>query len=175
MPESVMRKRIAPSLPLRLDLEDADGTKFVRSFRLSFTLNTLARIQEKTGLKVLGVGIWAELSPKLVGAMLWAALLVTSPEYDTRDEDGESTDEGLETIQSYIDGTNIDRVTETLWDAYLLSLPKDKADILRKARAGGTGEAVPNEPTPATGESTGSSSGPSPDTTSESLIAKFAI
>jgi len=174
MAESVMRKRIAPSLPLRLELEDADGTKFVRNFKLSFTLNTLARIQEKTGVKVLGIGIWAEISPQLMGAMLWAALLPHSPEYDTRDENGEPTDEGLEVIRSYVDMSNLDQVGEALWESYLLSVPKEKAEFLRKARAGKTEGEVPNVPTPETGESTGSTSGQSPDTTSTSAMTSSA-
>jgi hypothetical protein len=81
----------------------------------------------------------------------------------------------LEVIQSYIDGRNVDMVSEKVWDAYLLSLSKEKADLLRKMRTGlSPSSEVPNEATPETGETTGSDSGPSQDTISDLATAKSA-
>jgi hypothetical protein len=173
-----IKRRIAPSVPLKLELADDNGATFVRNFRLSFDFNALARIEEKTGLRMLGIGVWTQLSAKVVGAMLWAAILANHPEYDTREADGERTDDGLEAISSYVDLSNAEQVTSALWEAYLRNLPKEKSEALRKAKAEmESGATVPNEEAPATPPATvpdGSSSGPSLVTTSESLKANSA-
>jgi hypothetical protein len=132
--ESAVKRRVAPSVPITIELLDDSGAKFTRNFRLSFDFNAFARIEEKTDVRVLGMEIWAKLSPRVVGAMLWAGVLALHPEYDTEDEEGEPTDEGLEAIRSYIDAGNVDFIGDKLWEAYLITLPKERADALRKWR-----------------------------------------
>jgi hypothetical protein len=179
MPASPIKKRIAPSVPLTLELTDDGGATFVRNFRLSFDFNAFARIEEKTGLRMLGIAVWTQLSAKVLGAMLWAAVLAHHEEYDTIDGQGQPTEDGLQVIRSYIDLSNADKIAEALWQAYLLNLPKDKAEMLRKARAEEEAKsklpnaAAPAE-TPAQTLSPGSSSGPSPDTTSALTMTNSA-
>lgn len=149
-------------MPVKLELEDADGTKFTRNFRVSFDFNVLARIEEHTKLKMLGMGVWGQLSASVVSVMFWAAIIPNEPDYDS--------ELGLEVIRSYIGLDNVDVITEALWDAYLLNLPKAKAEELRKIRATIDAKSeLPNVPAPLpAANSTGSQPGPSPDTTSTS-------
>jgi hypothetical protein len=196
MPEekkSALKKRIAPSLPLKLELVDDNGSTFTRNFRLSFDFNALARIQEKTGIRMLGLEIWGALSASVLSVMFWASVLANQPDYNTVDEDGKPTDEGLEVIRSYMDMSNADQISDACWDAFLLGLPKDRAEKLRemkkeaerialeKANKRARGEAVeddvPNAPAPALtmpADPTGSSSMPSPELTSASAKASSA-
>jgi len=195
MPEekiSALKKRIAPSHPLKLELVDDNGSTFTRNFRLSFDFNALARIQERTGIRMLGLEIFGELSAKVLSVMFWASVLANHPDYLTVDDEGEETDEGLEVIRSYMDMSNADAINDACWDAFLLTLPKDRADKLRemkkeaerlaaeKAARRAKGEKVPDDPVPnapAPGmpaDLTGSSSGQSEDTISVSAKASSA-
>lgn len=187
MSKSALRRRVAPSVPLQISFSDEKGS-FTHSYRVAFNLNVLSEISEKTGLSALNFDIWTKLNAKVLLVMLWAALLPNHEEFDTRDRDGHRTDEGLETIGSWFDGENQEKAASALWDAYLLYLPKDQADLLRKEREkaekertdGGLpppgGEpplAIPATETSAP-ESTGSDSGLSVVMTSESVRAKSA-
>lgn len=175
-----IKGRIAPSYPLKLELDDDDGGKLIHNFRLSFDFNAFARIEErlpddlkKAGVTMLDLRIWTKLSAGVVGLMLWAAVLAKHPQYLTVDEEGEPTDEGLEVIRSFIDLGNATQIGEALWEAYLLNFPKQRAEELRKLKAGDT---VPNGPAPAADpppaeSQDGSSSGPQLATTSVSATA----
>jgi len=172
-----IKKRIAPSVPLTLELTDHSGAKFTRNFWLSLDFNAYARIEQKTGLKMLGGGMFTQLSAEVLSAALWAAVLAHHEEYDTIDGKGRPTNDGLEAIRSYIDAGNQDAVFEAVWDAYLISLPKEKADALRKGRDESEKGKDPNAAAPAAALPatdplpTGSRSGPSPDMTSASMTA----
>src|SRR5258707_10836793 len=94
--------------------------------------------------------------------MLWAALLPHHPEFAAED--------GIETAGSMLDGTNQEKAVRALWDAYLLYLPKDQAEALRRERERGEKEAAEGgDPDPLASKTTenpqpsssdGSSSGP---------------
>lgn len=171
-----LRRRIAPSVPLEIAFSDEKGN-FKKTYQLAFNLNVLAEISEKTGRAALDLDIWVKLDAIIVRAMLWAALLPFQPEFDTRDaKTGERTDEGIETVGSWLAGENQDRSVTALWDAYLAYLPAERAEALRKSLNDGIdGGAVPLEATAKEPNSPdGSSFGPSPATTSESPIEKSA-
>ena len=192
--DSPIKRRIAPSVPLKLDLLDDGGAKLTLNFRLSFDFNALARVEEKTGVTELGFAIWAKLSPRVLGAMLWAGILAHHPEYLTVDDNGKETEEGLEIVRSYIDPGNIDLVHDAIWDAYMATLPSDQAQKLKdwrkrreeelrnkaKAKSPNADAPVPggalatNEDAQKNELSDGTNSGPSPDTTSASLKASSA-
>lgn len=169
MPEkkTALRKRIVPSVPLVLELEDADGAKFIRSFSLSFGMRAIAEIEERTGLSVLRGEIWKKLNAKTIAVMFWAAALESHPEFDTGD------DTGLQAIFSYLDVANIGMVGDKLWESFFASLPaRRQEEILANAKRDGAQGDAP-DPTKAAAED-GSSSGPSPVTTSASASASSA-
>jgi hypothetical protein len=179
MPEkkpSAVQRRVVRSVPVTLEF---DGRK--RIFQLSFDFNTLARLEDKTKIKMLNIfTIWVEMSASVLGAMFWAAAVGSHPEYDS--------DEGLVAMRSYLDADNVDTVSDALWEAYMLFLPKEKrermeaarAAALKAAEAGAPAGAEENPPTPATpteaapAQPSGSSSGPSPDSTLPSASANSA-
>lgn len=183
-----LRRRVAPSVPLTLELEDDAGGKFTRSFRLAFDMNAAAEIEERTGLSLLDAGIWQHINePVAFSVMFYAALLANHPEYRTVDDEGEASDEGLEVIRSYMQESNAEPITEALWKAYLIYLPREKRELMEKLRAkaeaqrsDGGAEADPFGPPAATAAVTaatgpaGSSSGASPATTSGSAMTSSA-
>lgn len=186
-----LRRRIAPSVPLEISFSDENGN-FKKTYRLAFNLNVLAEISEKTGRSALDVSVWAKLDARVIRAMLWAALLPFQPEFDTRDaKTGERTNDGLETVGSWLAGENQDRSVDALWDAYLAYLPANEAEAMReslkKANEALRSEALTKSPTEddasggevpldqkAKSPTAGSICGPLPATTSESPIAKSA-
>lgn len=176
MGNTALRKRLAPAAPLTLELADADGGKFVVSFRLCFDFNAAAEIKEKTGLSILNfAAFWSQIDdPRVLSVTFWAAALAHSPEYRTRDEQGKPTDEGLEVIRSYMTDDNAEPIADVLWAAYLLSLSKEKRQAVEAARErakkrqeAGDRPQTP-APVPATTTPISSTCGPSPDTTSAS-------
>jgi hypothetical protein len=174
-----IKKRIAPSVPLKLEMTDDNGSTFVRNFRVCFDFNVLGRIETRTGINMLGFAVWNNLNVNNLKFMLWSAILPNHPEFDTEKPDchhcghAQKTDEGLEALASLLDFEGGEKATEALLEAFLLYLPKEKAAALRKAReAEKAGDALPNaDPpaaTPATVVPDGSSSGPSLATISDS-------
>jgi hypothetical protein len=124
--KGALRRRIVPSVPLALKLEDDSGASFTRDFRLSFDFNAFALINERTGYSVVDGSVWKHLDERVVGVMLWAAVLAHSPEY--------GDEEGLAVIRSYIDAGNAELVTESLFDAYAAGLPAEKKAALLEAK-----------------------------------------
>jgi hypothetical protein len=180
MPEksTALRRRVAPTVPVEISFSDDKGN-FKRTYRVCFNLNVLAEISEKTGISALTIDMWVKLDARVLRAMFWAALLPNhGEEFDTRDRKGGRTDEGLEIVGSWLDGDNQERAARGLWQAYLLYLPKDQAEELEKARkdveAGTPAAPAPDEGGDLPLASAGSSSGPPPDTISESPKAKSA-
>lgn len=165
-----MRRRIAPSHDMSLDLVDDDGTKFTIKFRLSFDMNVIVLIEEMTGLGVANGEIWDYLSEQLsrgkdgpkreyrvhpsvsmvVSTMLWAA---AQPHHGA-DYDSE---EGLRVIRSYMDFNNFAFIAFELEKAFVASIPKEKRDAMKKAEGG-------DSPLAQESPQTGSESGPSPAT-----------
>jgi hypothetical protein len=194
--ETALRRRIAPSVPLTLETVDSQGTKYTLSLRLAFDVNAGVAIQEKSGINIGHLDIWSRAGePIFVRTVLWGAVLAHQPDYYTTDDAGRLTNAGLEAIGSYIDDSNTPAVIEALWKAYLAFLSparreymenlrehqERQAEELRKRLE--AGEDVPlaeapaatgtNETTSPT-NATGAQSGPLPDTTSDSAIAKSA-
>lgn len=187
MPERnlALRRRIAPSTLLKLILTEPEGNIEI-DLKLAFNMNAGAAVQEKTlaphrpdGLLLTDVGIWNHIGePKVLRAMLWAAALAHQPEYDTGD------DEGLLTIGSYIQESNSDEIVEAIWKAYLTFLPPAKRELLLTIKAEAEARAKRGEtnrplvgtepPENETIPLTGSSSGPSADTTSISASTSSA-
>jgi len=180
----MIKRRIAPSVPLTLMLE-SDGTSGLTKldFRLCFDMNAAAAIQEQTRLLLTDTLIWKHIAePIVLGAMFWAALLANHPEYRSVD--------GLEIARSYVQENNAQEIIEALWKAYLDFVPQDKRELLIKKRAEederkkllAAGEETENpsnqttasEPPATLESSTGSSSGVSPDTISDSAIGNSA-
>ena len=173
---SPLLRRLPPSVPLRIELATDSGMTDIREFKLAFTVNAAAVIKERTGVSLLNfIEAWSQISdPRLLRVMFWAAVLSHHPEYDTRDEQGKPTDEGLDTVGTLIDETVSDQVGEALWQAYLKSLSKTKREAVIKVREMAEKEAQSpkNPPTPPATESgqaaqmtttNGSNSGPSGD------------
>jgi hypothetical protein len=172
-----LKRRIAPSTPLSLDLDrEGSSGKLRLDFKLCFDMNAGAAIQEKTGLLLTDVGIWAHIGePKAMGAIFWAALLANHPDYNS--------DEGLEVARSYIQESNAGEIVDALWAAYLAFLPAEKREFVLRLKADLEDkekrekepplEQAPAE-TPAAASSGGSSSGPSPATISASASTSSA-
>jgi hypothetical protein len=182
---AALRRRIAPATPLRLDLQEYDGSILHIDLNLAFDMNAGAAVQEKTrnavrpnGLLLTERKLWLHIGePEVIGAMLWAATLAHHPEYDV--------DEGLIVVRSYIQESNADQITDALWKAYLAYLPKEKRELYERLKAEAEEAALRGDETngpldetksPAneTKLSPGSSSGPLPGTTSVSSSASSA-
>jgi len=171
MADTALKKRIIQALPLTLDVQDDGGVTEKKEFHICYDFNAAAALQEKTvckkypmGIKLTELAAWSHVGePIFISALFWAGIIARHPEYNS--------DEGLEVIRSYMDERNSDVITKACWDAYLLNLPKQKRefmeDVKRKAEAG---LKQPDPPIPAANNATpepiGSTSGPSPDTTS---------
>lgn len=133
--EKALRRRIAPAVPLKLELEDDSGATFVRNFRLSFDFNAVTLVEETTGFSLLSGAIWKRITAKNLSLLFYAAILANHPEFDTDDGLGNKTTVGLEVVRSYMDGSNMAQITEAVSEAYTRSLaPEDQARI-RKAQA----------------------------------------
>jgi hypothetical protein len=178
MAVTALRKRIAPSVPLTLTLDTDGGGKVTKSFRLCLDFNAISEIEERTGISLLRGDIWKHITANVLRVMLWASVLAHNPEFDTFDDEGKRTEDGLEAIGSYMDAGNTAQIAEGLWQAYLASLPEEKRKALTEAREKieekpeSAGDAVPlaSPPAPAAtpAASDGSSSGASLATTSAS-------
>jgi hypothetical protein len=168
--KAALKRRIAPSTALVLDLDDENGAKFSRSFRLCFDFNAAALIQEHTGQMLTNAAVWKYIDqPIFQSIMFWAAVLANHPEY--------AGEEGLAVLRSYMDERTADPIKEALWKAYLAYLPAKKREFMEKIKTDAEaalqeGKEPPTVPlagtppaNPPTAISDGSSSGPSPDTT----------
>ncbi len=121
-----LKRRIAPSVPLTLKIENDGGSTFERTFRLSFDFNAFAVIQDKTGVNMAGENVWAELNPVTLSVMFWASLHALQPEF--------ASDEGLCVVRSYMDVGNQDQIAEALFDAHAACLPADRRKLLMDAK-----------------------------------------
>jgi hypothetical protein len=177
MPEkksAALRKRVSPFTMLKLELAEPGNSQIVIELKLAFDMNAGARIEEQTGLLLTNIDTWKHLrKPSVLRAMLWAASIAHQPEY--------VAEGGLEVIGSYIDENNADQIADALWCAYMNYLPPARAKFLdeqyQNAKKGAETERPLDETKPAkaeTKEQPGSSSGPSPDTTSVSASTSSA-
>jgi hypothetical protein len=125
--KSPLRRRVSPTVPFTLKVEDANGDKFEQSFRLSYDFNTLPLVEEKTGKSMLTqVGeIMDNPSVTNVSILLWAAVLENHPEYQ-----GE---EGLRTIRYNLTLATAKVALDACKEAFLLQLPADQVARLKGA------------------------------------------
>jgi len=112
---TALRRRITPSVPLRLTLTNDDGQEFSVEFRLSFDFNAMAEIEERAGVSMLDGEIWKHLSARTLRIMFWASALHHHPEF--------RSDEGLEVVGSYMDPSNAGTIAEALERAFVASVP----------------------------------------------------
>lgn len=184
---------MAPSVPLTIETVDGEGAKYALSLRLAFDLNAGVAIQDKSGINIGHLDIWSRVGePLFIRTVLWGAALAHQPEYYTTDDAGRLTNAGLDAIGSFVDDSNSSAIMEALWKAYMAFLSPERREYMQELRKRQeseaaelrtkleTGEDVPlaeapggkSETSPA--NSTGAQSGPLPDTTSDSAIAKSA-
>ena len=105
------------------------------------------------------------LTGSALSVMFWAAVLAYHPEYAGPD--------GLTVIHSYMDARNAPAITQAVMDAFIASLPPAQQEAIRAERGEPEppGNGRPTRPVPAPTITTGragSSSGPLPDTISDS-------
>lgn len=139
-----LRRRITPSVPFTLRVEDVDGGTFESSFRVAYDLNAFSLFEETTGINVLqNLGIvFDKPSISLITVLLWVGIRLYHPEYRGLD--------GLETLRANITMDTLSEVKTACTEAFLLSLPKEKAAKLRAdAVAAANGGADPNGQSPA--------------------------
>lgn len=164
MPKSALRRRVAPFVSVLIEYQDENGA-FSELYRLSFNLNVLAEISLQTGLTALTFDIWIRMSASVLRAMFWAALVPHQRQFASAD--------GMEIAGSMLNGESQEKIIEALWQAYLLYLPKEQAELMRKKREEAMADEAnpPGSPAPTTANlsaETGSSSGASADTISDS-------
>jgi hypothetical protein len=119
-----IRRRITPSIPFTMRVENADKSSFELDLRLSFDFNALALVEQKTGINMLTMEVFDSPSVTTMSALLWAAIQENHPEYEG--------DEGLSTVRSWLTLANTAEVFKALTDAFLATLPKEKADAVRE-------------------------------------------
>jgi hypothetical protein len=162
--QSALKMRIAPSVPLSLQLEEDNGAKFTKNFRLSFDANAAAEVEERTGFNMLRGEIWEKLSFKNLSIMFWACALANHDEYDS--------EEGLRVVRSYMDLSNTEKISAAVQKAFMLGLPEEKRKAIEAEQARKDSGKRPLESageTPAaTTELPGANSGPQPASGSDS-------
>jgi hypothetical protein len=111
-------------VPLELSVENADGSKFVLNFKLSFDFNAMALVEQETGLSMLTGSVFQRRTANMTKVLLWAAIQENHPEYEGA--------EGLSVVGSLLDLESATKALVAINDAFLASLPKEKAEQLRK-------------------------------------------
>lgn len=129
-----LRRRIAPSASLKLELQDDSGDTLVRNFRLSLDFNAACYFQTQTGMSLIDGVTWNDTRPITIATMLYAAIMALQPEYVTVDEDGEPTNEGIEVLRSYMDAGNCLDIQNALFEAFVKTLKPARQAEIRLAR-----------------------------------------
>lgn len=125
--DSALKRRMMPSVPLSLQVENGDGSSFTVDLKLAFNMNVLASVQEKCGQNLLSdVFSWMD-DPKAVIAVLWGAALPYQPEFNS--------DEGFEAVGEYMTLENRNDTIEALLKAYAFFVRKDKREGFEKRAA----------------------------------------
>lgn len=124
----VVRRWLSPSVPLTLELAGDNGSKDTLALKVSFDMNAAALVQEYSGFSLLNGQAFKHIGEaKVQKVILWAGLLANQPEYGTA--------EGLEAVGSYLTLVNAEAAIGAMTEAYLLFIPKDRADAIRAAAA----------------------------------------
>lgn len=139
--KSPLRRRITPSVPFTLHVEDEGGT-FETSFQLAYDLNSMALFEEATGLNMFRdiARILAERSVTIVSALLWAGVQINhADEY--------AGSEGLAIIRQNATLVEMNNIMAACLKAFMTQLPKETQERLKKEQeakaAGATTEVAP--------------------------------
>jgi len=117
------RKRVAPSVPLKLDLAEEGGGRLKLDLELVFDFNAIAAVETETGTNVLTGDIWQNLNGTSLSVLFWAALRARQP--------GLAGAEGLEIVRSYIDVSNAAQITLAVQESFLVFLAPEARERLR--------------------------------------------
>lgn len=126
-----LRRRITPSVPFTLHVEDSDGSSFDQTFQLAFDLNAMAAFEEVTEINMLRNINKVLDSPSVstLTALFWAALHVNHPEY--------AGHEGLSVVRSNITLGNAKAALKACVEAFLSQLPSEQVEKIRAAQKAG--------------------------------------
>lgn len=153
MPKEKIAKLLAPSVPLKLVVEDADKNGTLE-LKLAWTMRGVILIESK--LRSLGIAanvlqnpeeFWTEINCTSLAVAVWA--LAHQEHADLRDE------EGFDVIASYITPENYATCAVALKAAFWESLSKKRRDEIEAAIAAAAEAAAkgapdkPANPTPA--------------------------
>ena len=129
--KSALRRRITPSVPFTLRVEDGKDI-FEQSFRLSFDLNAFVLFEDTVGVNLLQnlSSIFDSPSVTTLTALFWVAIQENHPEYAGED--------GLQILRSNVTLSNLGDVRLACSQAFLAQLPaeqaaKIKADMEKQA------------------------------------------
>ena len=125
---NALRRRITPTVPLVLHVEDSDRGSFDVSFRLAFDLNAMALVEEKTGLNMLTGEAFKEPNASRTSILLWAAVQENNPEY--------AGDGGLYAIRSFLTLSNAQEVLTAINEAFIAALPREQVAAMKAAAEG---------------------------------------
>ena len=145
MPKSPFRRRVSPSIPFILNVEDETG-KFSQSFRLCYDLNKLALVEQELGKSaLLDIGeLFDNPSVTSVSVLLWAAVQEYNPEYAGKD--------GLEEIRYNLTIGTAKEAMDACREAFLKQLPAEQVARLKaiiEARIAGQPVPLATSPAPA--------------------------
>ncbi len=128
MAKSAFRRRVSPSVPYILEVED-DAGKQSLSFQLAYDFNAFALVEEKLGKSMLTeIGeLLDNPSCKNVSVLLWAALQLNH-------EDDFGGDEGLRSVRNLLTLENVREALEKCSEAFVKQLSKEKREALKKAQ-----------------------------------------
>jgi hypothetical protein len=134
MPATELRKRITPSVPFLLKVNDANGDKFEISFQIAYDFNALCLLEAKLGINVLREfgRLLDEPSASTIATIFWAGVQKNHPDY--------AGDEGLDAIGSNLTLESAKEAFVACIEALVSQLPEEQAARIRAARAG---KAVP--------------------------------
>lgn len=127
------RRCVSKPVPFLLHVDSVEG-QFDISFQLSFDFNTLALVEQATGLSVLTDAGRFFNNPSVIttSALFWAAVQEYQPEYEGL--------EGLKAVRGLLTIGTAKQALEACGEAFIAQLPKEQAErlrvILAKVKAG---------------------------------------
>lgn len=164
-----LQRRVLPFTSVSFEVENGDQKPFKFSGKITINFNVLSDAQQKTGHNFLEGGLgWVD-NPAQIKALFWASLIPFQKEFDSA--------EGLEAVGEYMTLENRLPIVEALLKSFSSFIKKDRREEFDKAseaviaflKTGQAPEQEPPAPAPlASDVSTGSSSGASVVTTSDS-------
>ena len=138
MEKSLLRRKETPFVPFALEVEDADGSLQTYHLKLAIDLNVQVAFELETGISMITdmSRIWDNPSVQTTTALFWAALREYHPEF--------STHAALVSLRSNIAPNQLVAIQNACLEAFLLSLPKDRAEKIRaNMEAAKAGELLP--------------------------------